>query len=292
MHQLAWGMMGQTPGRPPVRNPHDESRIPGGSSSGSAVALAVGLVDLAPGTDTGGSVRMPASACGIVGLKPTFGARRHRGDPPEHARRSTTAARWRAPSPTARSGSTCCSAATPRAVEPARLAGLRVGVLETLVLRRLDPGVERAFRAALDALGRAGAVLAPADIGWQHDHGVLRDLYCCEPVPRYADGVRADPDAYEPFIVADLAEGEATPMRQYLEALVRLDAAPRPRAGRVGRLGRPRLPDGAAAAAADRRAGPDAIHEPQHEGVQRPGLAGPLDPVRHRRPRPARSASR
>lgn len=221
MHQLAWGMMGQTPGRPPVRNPHDPARIPGGSSSGSAVALAAGLVDLAPGTDTGGSVRMPASVCGIVGLKPTFGLVDTAGIHPntfslDHC------------GPMARTVADCALGLdvllgrTPRPLEPAPLRGLRVGVLERWFCEELDPGVERAFRAALDALARAGAVLADADLGWQEDATVLRDIYNCEPVPCYADGVAADEAAYEPFIVQDLRDGVATPLRQYLATLYRL----------------------------------------------------------------------
>jgi aspartyl-tRNA(Asn)/glutamyl-tRNA(Gln) amidotransferase subunit A len=72
-HEIALGVTGNNPHYGTARNPWDPARIPGGSSSGSAIAVATGMSLGALGTDTGGSIRIPASLCGVVGFKPTFG---------------------------------------------------------------------------------------------------------------------------------------------------------------------------------------------------------------------------
>ncbi|HEX9331980.1 MAG TPA: amidase, partial [Anaerolineales bacterium] len=72
-HEIALGVTGNNPHYGTARNPWDITRIPGGSSSGSAIAVATGMALGALGTDTGGSIRIPASLCGVVGFKPTFG---------------------------------------------------------------------------------------------------------------------------------------------------------------------------------------------------------------------------
>ena len=73
LHELAYGVTSENPHFGVIRNPHDRERVPGGSSGGSGVAVATGMCLLATGTDTGGSIRIPASYCGVAGLKPTYG---------------------------------------------------------------------------------------------------------------------------------------------------------------------------------------------------------------------------
>lgn len=85
MHELAFGMTGVNQHYGTPINPRWPALIPGGSSSGSAVAVAAGLCDFAIGTDTGGSIRLPAICCGIYGLKPSFGRISRRGAIPAHS---------------------------------------------------------------------------------------------------------------------------------------------------------------------------------------------------------------
>jgi aspartyl-tRNA(Asn)/glutamyl-tRNA(Gln) amidotransferase subunit A len=158
MTEFAFSGLGINPHYGTPLNPYDRSagRIPGGSSSGAAVSVADAMALGALGTDTGGSCRIPAALCGIVGFKPT-------------ARRVPTAGAFPLSTSLDSIGPlaatvACCAvldavlAGEPVAeLAPFPLAGLRMAVPQTMVLEGLQPAVARAFESALAALRKAGA---------------------------------------------------------------------------------------------------------------------------------------
>lgn len=123
-YEFAWGVTGQN-AHGDVVNPRHPDRIAGGSSAGNAAALAAELVPLALGTDTGGSVRMPAAACGVVGLKPALGAVSTQGVFPLAPSFDTVGPMAR----TVADGALAHAILTGAVVPAPRLAGLRIGVL-------------------------------------------------------------------------------------------------------------------------------------------------------------------
>jgi aspartyl-tRNA(Asn)/glutamyl-tRNA(Gln) amidotransferase subunit A len=162
----------------PTRNPWATDRIPGGSSGGSAVAVAAGMVPLALGSETGGSIRQPAALCGILGLKPTYGRVSRYGliafgsSLDQIGPFATSTADLAALIGTIAGHDPCdsTSAADPVPDYGAQLTGdirgLRVGVPRDLLKQGVEPAVMAAFETALAELTQAGAIVS--DIALPH----------------------------------------------------------------------------------------------------------------------------
>ena len=169
LHEFAYGVSSVNPHFGDVHNPWDTTKIPGGSSGGSAVAVVAGEVYATLGSDTGGSIRIPASLCGCVGLKPTFGRASLFGAVPlawslDHPGPLARNVRDVAIATAAIAGHDPRDPISANRPVPDFLAGidagphkLRVGVPTDHVWDECDPAIATAVRAAIDALARAGA---------------------------------------------------------------------------------------------------------------------------------------
>jgi aspartyl-tRNA(Asn)/glutamyl-tRNA(Gln) amidotransferase subunit A len=155
-HEFAYGPTGDVAAEGPCHNPHDPSRITGGSSSGSAAAVAAGLVPLALGTDTGCSIRTPAALCGVVGLKPGYDVLPTTGVFPL----SETCDHMGLIGADVQTVATAFGALTSSRVDPAAsVAGTVVGRPTDPYWQAHDPEITAAVDRAADALTRAGATL-------------------------------------------------------------------------------------------------------------------------------------
>jgi aspartyl-tRNA(Asn)/glutamyl-tRNA(Gln) amidotransferase subunit A len=206
LHEFAFGTTNEDSAYGPARNPYDPSRSPGGSSGGSAASVAAGMALATLGTDTGGSIRIPAAACGIVGLKPTYGEVSVRGVVPlsqtlDHAGplANTVADVWTIHDLlTRRRNSSEQIARTP--------ADLRVAVPRRYFCDLLDSAVSERFEASLDALRAAGATVETCDI-----------LSAPLIAPAYLHLVLGDAAAYHADTLDSMPERYTEPVRLRLE---------------------------------------------------------------------------
>ncbi|PWU01808.1 MAG: Asp-tRNA(Asn)/Glu-tRNA(Gln) amidotransferase GatCAB subunit A [Terriglobia bacterium] len=173
MHELAFGITSNNPHFGAARNPWDTERIPGGSSGGSGAAVAAGMVFAAMGSDTGGSIRIPAAFCGTVGLKPTYGRVSRFGAIPlgfslDHMGPLTRDVRDAAVVLNAIAGYDRRDPACSRRPivdylpeEGCAIRGVRIGFPDRFFFERLDEEVDSAVRQALARAASIGAAVAP-----------------------------------------------------------------------------------------------------------------------------------
>ena len=176
MDEFAMGSSTENSAFKPTRNPWARDRVPGGSSGGSAAAVASGMAPVALGSDTGGSIRQPAALCGVVGLKPTYGRVSRYGLVAFASSLDQIGPFARSVEDVARMAEVLCGwdpmDATSARMEVPRFAsgldgnarGLRVGVPWRFLAAGVDEGIMAAFRSAIDALRSAGAEVIDVDL--------------------------------------------------------------------------------------------------------------------------------
>ncbi len=206
LDEFAMGSSTENSAFGPTRNPRDPSRVAGGSSGGSAAAVAAGFASLAIGSDTGGSIRQPAALCGVVGMKPTYGAVSRYGlvafasslDQIGPFSNSVTDAALLLEAIWGHDPLDSTSIAQPLpavgSVLDDGVSGLRVGVIEELTdVEGIEPEVRAAVESAASALGDAGAkvdrVSVPSTIYGLSAYYLIAPAEASSNLARY-DGVR------------------------------------------------------------------------------------------------------
>jgi len=180
--EFAMGSSNENSAFGPVQNPWDRERVPGGSSGGSAAAVAAGAAPWALGTDTGGSIRQPAAMCGIVGLKPTYGAVSRYGmiafasslDQAGPLTRDVTDAALLFRYMTSKDPCDATSLGSPEDIElpsSERLDGIRLGRPDDLSTEGVEPGVMEAYERTLKLAEDLGATVETCHLP-HADHGI------------------------------------------------------------------------------------------------------------------------
>jgi aspartyl-tRNA(Asn)/glutamyl-tRNA(Gln) amidotransferase subunit A len=201
MDEFAMGSSNENSGFGPVLNPWDRERVPGGSSGGSAAAVAAGLAPWAIGTDTGGSIRQPAALCGVVGLKPTYGAVSRYGmiafasslDQCGPITRDVTDCALLLRHMVGRDECDSTSLEFPEEVaipEGERLEGVRFGVPPELSGEGVEPGVMEVFERTLKLIEELGGTID--EVALPHSPHGISAYYVIAPAEASANLARFD----------------------------------------------------------------------------------------------------
>jgi aspartyl-tRNA(Asn)/glutamyl-tRNA(Gln) amidotransferase subunit A len=231
MSEFAFTGVGANPHYGTPGNPADRHRIPGGSSSGAAVAVGDDMCEIAIGTDTGGSTRIPAALCGVVGYKPT------------KARVPTDGVFPLSPTldsvgPIARNVEACAEADAllageqPSVVRPAELSEMRLGIPLGFALEELDSIVADRFEAAITCLSRNGARLTEMKFSLFDDMARVQSVATIATVEAYhihRERIAACGDAYDPIVRSRIEGGSGVSEEDFSKML-------RERSGLVNRM--------------------------------------------------------
>ena len=230
-HEIALGITGNNPHYGTARNPWDATRIPGGSSSGSAIAVATGMALGALGSDTGGSIRIPASLCGVVGFKPTFGRVSLRGVFPlswnlDHVGPLTKSVRDAA--------LLLQVIAVYDLLDPASvkmLTGDYLGHLKDDVKSRklalgvgefietADPEILQAVQEAANVFASLGCKVQEVDVSWLKEAALANKLMTqSDAAAVHGDRLREHPERFGDDIRRRLEDGANTPLADYILA--------------------------------------------------------------------------
>jgi aspartyl-tRNA(Asn)/glutamyl-tRNA(Gln) amidotransferase subunit A len=230
MHELAYGITCNNPHFGAVRNPWNPDCVPGGSSGGSGSAVGAGMVFMAMGTDTGGSIRIPASFCGTVGLKPTYGRVSRYGVMPldfslDHMGPLTRSVRDAAVVLSALAGYDSRDDTSSRrpaedydpGPEPS-LRGLRVGLPENFYLERSQPEVEGAVRGAYKRAASLGAEVVAVRVPDVAALNAIGRVILLSEASAVMEPYLAQRERFGPDVLALLDQGRLLPATDYVNA--------------------------------------------------------------------------
>ncbi|MBS0524757.1 MAG: amidase [Proteobacteria bacterium] len=233
MAEFAAGPTGHNVHHGHCRNPWDQSRVTGGSSSGSGASVAARLVYGALGSDTGGSIRLPAAACGVVGMKATYGRVSRAGAVArswtlDHVGPLTRTIRDNARVLAAIAGhdpndSTTSAKPVPdyEAALDGGVAGLKIGLaLPKEGLVPLDPAIGAAVQAAADTLGKLGAKITPVTLpDFTALYRAAEVIVKCEAAAMHRPWMEKTPELYANQVRTRMEAGFFIPATQYIDAL-------------------------------------------------------------------------